>query len=331
MGKNAEGQFGIEQLMDMTSAYWLSRTILTAQELGVFAALDKGEATAVELAARLKCSQRGTELLANALVGLGLLEKHGEHLRNGPFARARLSPGKGDYLGGYLDHHANLWARWGELSECVRSGSGSDGAEQARDVRAYIMGMHTTSQHWAGKVFAGMDLTGVRRVIDVGGGSGDYAYAALRQAPDAEAVIFDLPDVVQIARECAELAGVSDRVTTVAGDYHEDELGEGFDLAIVSNILHSMAPDGCVRLLEKVCRCLAPGGRCVVHDFVLNDDATAPMWAALFSLNMLTAGNPGRSYTHLEIRDFLLAAGFTDTKHVDLEGDTGVLIGHRPN
>ncbi len=330
MAGNAEGRFDIERLMDITSAYWLSRAVLTAQELGVFAALDKGEATATELASRLKCTQRGTELLANALVGIGLLEKHGEHFRNGAFARAHLCPGKGDYLGGYLEHHANLWERWSRLSETVQSGTVEGRPAEPGDVRAFIMGMHTTGQYRAEEVVERLDLAGVRRIIDVGGGSGDYAYAALRKAPEAVAVIFDLPDVVPITQECAELAGMADRIETVSGNYHEDELGTDFDLAIVSNILHSLGPDGCIRLLERVFGCLTPGGRAVVHDFVLTEDATEPPWAALFSLNMLTGGSQGRSYTHVEIRDFLLSAGFEDVEHVDLPGDAGLLIGGRP-
>ena len=331
MARNVEGQFGIEQLTDITSAYWMSRAVLTAQELGVFAALDKGEATAAELASRLKCSQRGTEFLANALVGLGLLEKEGQHFRNGSFAHQHLCPGRGDYLGGYIEHHAHLWQRWSRLSDSVQSGTGEVGAPEPGDVRAFIMGMHTTSQQRAPQMIDKIDLTGVRRIIDVGGGSGDHAYAALRQAPEAVAVVFDLPSVVPITRECAELAGMADRVETVAGDYREDELGDGFDLAIASNVLHSAAPDACVRLLQKVWRCLKPGGRAVVHDFVLNEEGTEPVWAALFSLNMLTAGTQGRSYTHVEIREFLLAADFEGIEHIDLQGDTGILIGRKPD
>jgi len=330
MAANIEGPFDVKRLMDVTSAYWLSRAVLTAQELGVFAALDEGEATAAELASRLKCTQRGTELLANALVGIGLLEKQGVYFRNGPFARQHLCPGKGDYLGGYLEHHSGLWGRWSHLSETVRSDAVEARPPEPGDVRAFIMGMHTTSQHWAGETIDKLDLAGVRRIIDVGGGSGDYAYALLRRAPEATAVIFDLPNVVPITQECAELAGMVDRVETVAGNYFEDELGADFDLAIVSNIIHSLAPDSCIRLFEKVWRCLKPGGRAVVHDFVLNEDATKPTWAALFSLNMLTAGNHGRSYTHVEIREFLAAAGFEDVEHIELPGDTDVLIGRRP-
>ncbi|MBM3499536.1 MAG: hypothetical protein FJX74_12790 [Armatimonadetes bacterium] len=152
----------------------------------------------------------------------------------------------------------------------------------------------------------------------------------LKRLPDATALIFDLPTVVAIARECAELAGVSDRVETRAGSYWDDELGEGFDLAIVSNILHSSGPEGCVTILQKTLRALAPGGRAVVHDFILGEDGTTPPWAALFSLNMLNAGNEGRSYTRGELEEFAAEAGFEATEYRQCTEDTGVVVARKP-
>jgi SAM-dependent methyltransferase len=123
---------------------------------------------------------------------------------------------------------------------------------------------------------------------------------------------------------------VATRVEPRPGDYFRDEFGDGFDLAIVSNVLHSLDRAGCVMLLEKACRCLNPGGRVVLHDFVLTEDGTQPEWASLFSLNMLTVGSPGRSYTHVELRRMLEEAGFGAVEYVPMEGDTELLIGTRP-
>jgi cyclopropane fatty-acyl-phospholipid synthase-like methyltransferase len=189
--------------------------------------------------------------------------------------------------------------------------------------------MHTSSRLHATAVADQLDLSGIRRIVDVGGGSGDYAYELLRRLPEATAVVFDLPDVVPISLECAAMAGVAERVEVRAGDYFAADLGEGFDLAIVSNILHSLDRDGCVTLLGKALRCLNRGGRVVVHDFVLNAEGTEPRWAALFSLNMLTAGSAGRSYTHLEIRQMLEEAGFGEVEYRRMEGDSDVLVGRR--
>ncbi|MGQ9729830.1 MAG: methyltransferase [Candidatus Zipacnadales bacterium] len=319
----------IGDLMDLVTPYWISRAVLSAHEIGLFTALGNETLTAAELARRIGCDARATELLANALCGVGLLDKRGEAYSNGPFAATHLVRGQGEDMCGYLDHHAMLWRRWSELTEAVRLGKVDRGPSEIPpdSIRAFIMAMRASSSHWSGRVADNIDLGGVRRIIDIGGGSGGYAYEILKRASEATAVIFDLPNVVPITRECAELAGVADRVETVAGSYWEDELGEGFDLAIVSNVLHSTGPEGCVTILQKAYRCLVPGGRVVVHDFVLQEDKTRPKFAALFSLNMLCAGSDGRSYTASELREFLRRAEFAETNYIQTSEDTGIVIG----
>jgi len=315
-------------LMDLVAGYWSARAILTAHELNLFTVLGDDALSAEDLAARLECPPRSMGLLANALVGLGLLKKTDDRFANGPFAASHLVRGRGDDLTGYLGHHSMLWTRWSGLTATVRAGRGEPfGGEMPPEVtRAFIMAMHASSSHWGNRLVDNLDLTGITRILDVGGGSGDYAYAILRRVPEATAVIFDLPTVTPIAQECAALAGVADRVETRAGSYWDDELGEGFDLAIVSNILHSSGPEGCVTILGKACRALIPGGRAVIHDFVLGEDGTTPPWAALFSLNMLNAGNDGRSYTRDELQDFAARAGFVGSEYRQCSADTGIVV-----
>ncbi len=318
-------------LMDVVAGYWSSRAILTAGEVGLFTALGDESLTGVELAERIKCPPRSTTLLANALVGLGLLTKGDGRFANGPFARSHLVHGRGAGLTGYLGHHAMLWNRWSHLTANVRAGRAEPfGGAMPPDVtRSFIMSMHASSSHWGGRLVDNLDLAGVSRILDIGGGSGDYSYALLKRLPEATAVVFDLPNVVPITMECAELAGVADRVQTRAGSYWEDELGEGFDLAIVSNILHSAGPDGCVTILGKAFRALTPGGRVVIHDFVLGEDGTTPQWAALFSLNMLNAGTEGRSYTRDELQEFAAKAGFEALEFTQCSEDTGIVVGRK--
>ena len=176
-----------------------------------------------------------------------------------------------------------------------------------------------------------LDLDGVSRVLDVAGGTGVFAMAFARARPGLEAVVFDLPAIVPITRRYVEEAGLSDRVTAVAGDATADDLPGRFDLVLLSAILHSFAPDVNQRLVAKAAAALAPGGRVVVQEFVVNEDRTGPLQPTLFALNMLVGTQGGDTYTEGEIRGWMEAAGLTAVTRMDTEFGTGVVVGrNRP-
>ena len=97
----------------------------------------------------------------------------------------------------------------------------------------------------------------------------------------------------------------------VGGDYRHDRMPEGpYDLALLSAIIHQNDPRENEQLYAKIHEVLAPGGRLIVRDHVLEPDRTAPADGALFAVNMLVATEGGNCYTFEEIRGSLEAAGF---------------------
>jgi predicted O-methyltransferase YrrM len=128
------------------------------------------------------------------------------------------------------------------------------------------------------------------------------------------ATIFDQPDVIPMARERIAGEGLLDRVELVSGDYHEDALPSGHDLAFLSAVIHQNSHEQNVELYRKVFDTLDPGGRIVVRDYVLNSDRTEPASGALFAVNMLVNTDGGNSYTLEEIREGLTEAGFVRVK-----------------
>ena len=122
---------------------------------------------------------------------------------------------------------------------------------------------------------------------------------------------------------------MQDRVTVRAGDFHSDDLGEGFDVVYISNIIHSLAPEQTLALLQKSYRALVDGGRVLVKDFFLEDSRSAPSWAALFSVNMLVSTERGKSYTRSETLALLAEAGFGDCAVVDIPVNSKVITGRK--
>ena len=325
-------------LSDTVAAYWPTRALLTAMELDLFDALAGGPMSAEELSERLGTDPRATELLANAIAALGLLEKSSMGFALSEFAASHLIRGQGDYLGGLIEHHMRLWTAWSRLTDVVREGRpaselpppGRAPEPPSGDTRSFICAMHTMGAYRAAKLAEAIDLTGVERIADVGGGPGDNAYAMLKRLPNASAVVFDLPDVVPIALEIARLEGVTERVEVRAGDYMKDDFPADVDLVLLSHVIHSNDIPTCEMVFRKAFASLNPGGQCAVHDFVLDDDATGPVWPAIFSLNMLVATRHGRSYTDAEIRGWLTNAGFTDICSAQVDPCvTAVIVGRK--
>jgi SAM-dependent methyltransferase len=112
------------------------------------------------------------------------------------------------------------------------------------------------------------------------------------------------------------------------GDLRTDDFGEGFDLVLVSAICHMLSPAENRDLLRRCYRALAPLGRVVIQDFILEEDKTAPKMAALFSLNMLVGTEGGASYNESEYAAWLGEAGFREAIRIRLPGPSGLMVGH---
>jgi precorrin-6B methylase 2 len=319
-----------DDFMQMLRAWQESRVVLTAIELDLFTAVGEG-ATAADVARRLGADPRGTGALLHALVALGLLAKTDERFRCGPIAARHLRAGAPHDWRSAVLHTAVLWHRWSSLTECVRTGQPAPRVPGGpSDTEAFIAAMHHNATSRAAQVVAALDLTGVRRVLDLGGGSGAYAIALVRAAPGSRAEVLDQPDVVPLAERYAAAAGVSDRVSARVGDLGSGEFGSGHDLALLSAICHMNGPAENADLVRRAARSLAPGGRLVIHDFILEPDRSAPAAGALFALNMLVNTRAGGNYTESEYLGWMAAAGLEDLRRVRLPGPTGLVIGRRP-
>ena len=307
-----------------------SRAVLTALELDIFTALAEGK-SANDTAAALQLDPRATAMLLNALAAMDLLEKRDGLFRPTPVTARYFTAGSPDNARPALLHTAHLWSRWSTLTDCVRQGTAVDGTGvEARGedwTDAFIAAMHRNAAERAPLVVRAVGASGVRRMLDVGGGSGAYSIAFAKSSPELRADVFDLPTVTQLARRYVDAAGLADRISTRDGDMRSGSLGAGYDLVFVSAICHMFGPAENVDLLRRCRAALAPGGRVVVQDFILEPDKTSPRSAALFALNMLVGTASGSSYSVDEYTAWMRDAGFDEVTRITLPGPTGLMIG----
>jgi ubiquinone/menaquinone biosynthesis C-methylase UbiE len=299
-----------------------SRVIVTANNLGIFEELKK-PSSAVEISTKLKIDLHAAEILLDALTGIGLLKKGGDRrYRNSPVSNRYLVKSSRLYQGDIVRHASSMWENFSALDQVVRTGKP---ARRGRDHEAFIMGMHNLTILRTDDLIKAVGLTGVKTVLDLGGGPGTNAIAMAKHG--VKATVFDLPETITIAQRVARDEGVKD-LSFISGDFHVDCIGSGYDLILLSQIFHAYSADENIALLRKCRASVNVGGRVVIQEFPINDARTSPPHSALFSVNMLVATEKGRCYSPREMKRWLAETGF---RHMVMKNlpETVLIIGKK--
>lgn len=313
-------------VLDLIEAFRRSKAMFAAVALGIFDSLGETPANAATMAARLGVNHGALERLLDACVALGFLSKSGIVYSNQPVAETYLRRSSPHTLTGYILYSNNaLYPMWGRLEDAVREGThrwkqtfGFDGmifdhffrtAESRRD---FIAGMHGFGMISSPKVVAAFDLSRFKKLVDVGGATGHLALAATRRYRALRGAIFDLPPVIELAKDFVATSEAADRVELIAGDFFRDPLPEA-DLYAVGRILHDW-PDEKVRMLvAKIYAALPAGGALLIAERILDEDKTGPLPALMQSLNMLIC-TEGKERTLSEFTALLREAGFAEVE-----------------
>lgn len=311
----------------LSSAVWEACALQAAVKLDLFTALSHiypQGLTAVDLAHKIGTDPRATDMLLTALVSLNYLERGGKTVKLTEAARNYLSTDSPDYFGFIIKHMSHILPNWTNLAQAVRTGgmaavSPSMASENEEEREAFLMGMFNTARQQADLVAKAFDLTGRKRLLDLGGGPGTYAVHFCLHYPDLTAVVFDQPTTEKFARSVFSRFNLEDRLEFMGGDFLSTELPCGFDVAWLSQILHGENPDDACKLVQRGVAALKPGGLLGIQEFIIDNDHCGPAHSALFSLNMLVQTPGGQAYTENELTEMMKMAGLTDVKRLQVQ------------
>jgi SAM-dependent methyltransferase len=306
------------RIVDMASAFYEPCVLFAASDLGVFRKLGEiGEADLETVAAACALDPRGGRILLDACVALGLLEKMDGRYRNSPEAALFLVPGSPADLSGAIRYNRDVYGAWGRLKELALTGKPVErpekhlGEDKGR-TRTFVMAMHGRALGIGQAVVPLLDMAGRRKVLDVGGGPGTYSVLIAEANPGVECVVVDLPDVVDIAAELIDKAGLADRVKTLAGDYLALPFPGGNDAILLFGVLHQESPEAIRALLRRAHGALAPGGVIYVLDMMTDASRARPKFSALFGVNMALTTDHGWVFSDEDLAGWLAEAGFGD-------------------
>ncbi len=317
-----------KNIIELATSYRNSRILLTAIEFDLFTKLEGQLKTSNEIAGLLQTDQHATDRFLNALCALGFLRKVKNKFYNSNEASQYLVKGKPDYLG-TLEHNVFLWRSWSTLTEAIRRGASvtDKSKERANWTEAFIAAMHSRAKKQASVIPFLIDLTNVKSVLDVGGGSGIFSFGFVKAKKDIIATVFDLPGVIPLTQKYIAGAKLESKIKTVAGNYMSDDFPGKFDLIFLSAIIHSNSPEENLFLIKKCAKSLNLNGQLVIKDFVMKENRIEPKNGALFALNMLVNTKAGDTYTEEEIAGWMREAGLKQIARKDTSFGSSLIIG----
>ncbi|MCX8065875.1 MAG: acetylserotonin O-methyltransferase [Candidatus Hydrogenedentes bacterium] len=300
-----------------------SRVLLTAVELDLFTLLSDERLSLQEICKKLDSDTRATQYLLDALSAMGFLMKENDRYIVAPEFSMYLSKDSTESIIPILEHSANLWQRWSQLTDIVKGRMITIKPVEEmspEQLRSFILGMHVLAKRVSKQLLSKLGPVSFKRMLDVGGATGTYTEAFLSINPEMRGTIFDLPPVIELAKERLKDSPYFSRIDFVSGDYYKDDLPMGYDFIWLSAVIHQNSREQNVELYRKCHSSLEKGGIVWIRDYVMSSDRTYPKAGALFAINMLVATQGGGTYTFEEIEEDLQKAGF-EKIHYKIKGE----------
>jgi SAM-dependent methyltransferase len=299
------------QRLRSVGSYWQARILSTAVHLELFDWLGKEAKSSTAATNHFGGAQDAWDIFLDALSAMGLLQKRLVRYKNTPVTLDYLCAGKGSFL--LPDHDA--WTLWGRLPELLTTRkrpiiSQPFFTDRKRTERL-LQSLDRDARRIAPYLIARLPLSRSRTLLDVGGGLGTFALACCRRFRRLRATIVEHPKVVPITHHAVKNAKMAKRVQVIGLDIVKDPLPRGFDLVLMSNVLHGQGAKENRALLRRAYRSLNQGGRIILRDVLMSRTGTHSDWGALFSVSLLVHTPNGRCYALDEVRAWLREAGFS--------------------
>lgn len=329
------------RLQRLARSFTETAVFYAAIDLEIFTHVSAGADSVDAIASAAGTSGLNAKRLVDVLLSMELLEIESNDDGRGRIVNAAdcekfMVKGGDRYAGPWMTFTRDEVPAWFGLTEKLTDPNPPselglyDGitVERARKYHAatYSIGMG------AGRRFCRqVDLSGRRRMMDLGGGSGAYSINAVKSFDGLEAVVFDLPAVTVVTGEYLERNDVTDRVTTVGGDFINDPLPEGCDVAVMASNLPIYDSVNIAKVVAKAFDALEPGGEMHLVGETLGPDRVGPLDAALWGMAEIHYGSGGHAHTSDEVIGYFADAGFVDVENLDFVPDVLTrTVGRKP-
>lgn len=317
------------RLQKISKGFWESAALMSAVELGVFTAIANGDDTIATVAAALKIEPVNAERLLTALTAMELITRDADQFSNTEDVDRFLVEGKPTYAGPWMLFGKPRWDAWGHLTEHLQVRQDDqrilgmyDQTFTVERARAYHEATYSIGMGAARRFHRQVDLSGRKKIMDLGGGSGCYCIIGAQQHPGLKAEVLDLPPVVEVTREYLKQNAVDKAVVATACDFTRDPLPEDADVAIMASNLPQYSREIIADVVQRVFDALLPGGEFHLIGEMLDADGSGPIAPALWGLSEAVNHSTGLAHSVTDCTEYFSAAGFEDIKVDEFIPDT---------
>lgn len=323
MGSGPERAADAARLLDIVSGSWKTQAVYVAARLGIADLLADSPRSSAELSSAIAAHGPSLERFLRALAAIEIVRPRPDGAFELTSTGSLLRENAQDSLRAWVLHWGDTcWPVWGQLLHSVTTGASalplvSDGAAfdqlgaDSEAARVFHQAMSQLTRVFVADFVAAVDWTDTRKIVDVGGGSGELLAAALGACPGAVGILFDERHAVEQGRRNMRAAGLEHRCQFVAGDFFE-RVPEGADTYLLKSVLHDWNDERAATLLAGCRRALVPAARLLVVERIVPERLGASVddqALACMDLHMLVR-HGGRERKESELRALLSAAGF---------------------
>jgi SAM-dependent methyltransferase len=317
-----------EPIFQVASGFMAAKHLFVANEVGLFEQLADEPVTLDELAGRTGISRRRLRILADAMVVLGFVERHGDSYQNAPIAATFLTGRTPADLRPFLRFWNLLsYPTWTKLEDAVRTGQAQSTLhlpEEAQQI--FSEGVEAIQAAPAQALPSTYDFSRHQRILDLGGGTGSWLTAILRQHSGLEGTLFELPTAAAVARQHLASDPDTQQVKVVGGDFFKDPIPEDHDVVLIANVVHLISPERTLELLRRTRQQVPEGARLLLVDFWTDATHTQPAFAALMAGEFLVITGEGDVYSEEEAHRWLEETGWRALESKPLAGPISVIV-----
>lgn len=309
---------GPGRILKIMGAFMHSKILLVATKLGLFDVIGDDCLKLEEISKKLKVREDYCRIFLNALVAIGLLKKSKKLYSNSSDVKDFLLRKSKSYMGDLLLFQEDEWISWNYLYQTMIEGNpkgiNTELAMTDDELKNYINAMHQSGRFVSRMILSMIDLKECKTFLDLGCGSGVFGLSFLQKYPKLNITFLDNSKVLDITKQYAKDYDVN----YIEANYDTYDFKDTYDCVFCSHNVHLKSPEENQDLFRRIYSILNKKGLFVIHEYMLKNSGTSPIFPAVFSVNMMLQTGAGRNYTFSEIERMLKDAGFESIENKSL-------------